>query len=278
MPATRLEILRHMAETNGLRWTAYALFYALGRGVVKDLRIPRLDKWMRDLEDRTDSPGMGEARLQSLIWESWDWDRELGEEWTESEEWRQSVIDHVLLPRVQEGGCVLEVGPGAGRWTETLVAVAGSLVLVDISERCISICRDRFGHIGTVSFYVTQGSDLAVVSDESIDTVWSFDVFVHIHGADIARYVEEFSRVLKPGGRAVIHHADENGLRGGWRSAMTAKEFRRLAEVSGLEVEEQFNSWGKTEVFDVRYYGDVISVLRKPQRDRSKRAAVEEVG
>ena len=82
-----------------------------------------------------------------LIWDSWEWDADGGEKWTESEAWKDSVIREVLRPRVPEGSDVLEIGPGAGRWTETLAELAGSLTLVDISSRCIEICRDRFGHL-----------------------------------------------------------------------------------------------------------------------------------
>ena len=197
----RIEILKRMVEVNGLTWTFLVVVYAGCRTINKNLRLPFLDRLIRGVEKRHGLPGMGASELQVLIWDSWDWDADGGEKWTESEAWKDSVIHEVLRPRVPEGSDVLEVGPGAGRWTEALVELGGSVTLVDISSRCIEICRDRFGHLEGVSLYLTSGSDLSFIDDERIDVVWSFDVFVHLAIADIKGYIWEFARVLGLGGR-----------------------------------------------------------------------------
>ena len=230
----------------------------------KDLRLPRLDRLIRKVENRRGVPGMGASEIQMLIWDSWAWEADGGEKWTASGAWKESVIREVLRPRVPVGSDVLEVGPGAGRWTETLAELAGSLTLVDISSRCIEICRDRFGHLGSVSFYLTSGSDLPFIDDRRIDVVWSFDVFVHLAAADIEGYISEFARVLRPGGLAVVHHAAGGGLQGGWRSAMTKEEFNEIANQAGFTVVEQFDSWGPSGEFVVPEQQDLISVIRKP--------------
>jgi SAM-dependent methyltransferase len=253
-----------MVEINGLSWTFLVVVYAACRTINKDLRLPALDRRMRAIEKRRGVPGMGASEIQVLIWDSWEWDTDRGEKWTESGAWKDSLIREVLRPRIPRGSDVLEVGPGAGRWTETLVELAGSLTLVDISSRCIEICQDRFGRVGHVSFHVTSGSDLSFIANESIDVVWSFDVFVHLAVTDIEGYVAEFARVLRPGGHAVLHHAAGGGLQGGWRSAMTAEEFADIAKLAGLIVVEQFEAWGPSREFVVSIHQDVISVIRKP--------------
>lgn len=253
-----------MVEVNGLTWTLLVVVYAGCRKIAKNLRLPFLDRLIRTIEKRRGVPGMGASELQVLIWDSWDWNAQGGEEWTESEEWKNSVISEVLRPRVPEGSDVLEVGPGAGRWTETLAELAGSLTLVDVSSRCIEICQDRFGHLGRVSFHVTTGSDLSFIDDDRIDVVWSFDVFVHLGVSDIEAYISEFARVLRPGGQAVIHHAAIGGLQGGWRSEMTTEEFTEIAARAGFHVAEQFDSWGDAGEFVVSIHRDMISVIRKP--------------
>ena len=68
---------------------------------------------------------------------------------------------------------------------------------------------------------------------------------------DVAAYVGEIARVLRPGGRAVIHHSARHDRRG-WRAPMSAALFARLARDRGLEVESQ-EPWGS--------YADVVSVL-----------------
>ena len=60
---------------------------------------------------RDDAPEVNKER-----WGSWDWSRH-GEEWTISADWKQALIADVLLPTIPEGGTVLGIGPGAGRWT-----------------------------------------------------------------------------------------------------------------------------------------------------------------
>jgi ubiquinone/menaquinone biosynthesis C-methylase UbiE len=257
-----------MVEINGFTWTLLVVVYAALRTFDKDLRLPFLDRRIRAIEKRHGVPGMGAAEIQVLIWDAWDWDVDGGEKWTESAEWKDSVAREVLRPRVPVGSDVLEIGPGAGRWTETLVELARSLTLVDISSRCIEICRERFGHLDHVAFYVTSGSDLSFIADEQTDVVWSFDVFVHLAVADIEAYLAEFARVLRPGGQAIIHHAASGGVQGGWRSAMTTEEFAQLAMRSGFMVVEQFDSWGDLGEFVLSTHQDMISVIRKPASDR----------
>jgi ubiquinone/menaquinone biosynthesis C-methylase UbiE len=138
------------------------------------------------------------------------------------------------------------------------------LILVDISPRCIEICQARFGHLDRVSFHVTSGSNVSFIDDESIDVVWSFDVFVHLALSDIEGYISEFARVLRPGGSATIHHAAGGGVQGGWRSALTREEFADIAERASFTVVEQFDSWGGSGEFAVPERLDLISVIRKP--------------
>src|SRR6266568_7096180 len=83
------------------------------------------------------------------VWGDWDWTRR-GEEWTLSPDWKAALITDVLQRWIPEGSAVLEIGPGAGRWTEPLLARARELILVDVSERPLELCRERFGAGGNV--------------------------------------------------------------------------------------------------------------------------------
>jgi len=207
----------------------------------------------------------GFARHQATgereVWSGWDWSTG-GEEWNESPEWKASLIEHVLGPSVTGGGVVVEIGPGAGRWTEHLRERAERLILVEATDEVLDLTRARFGEDPGVSFVRTGGSDLPGVADGSVDTVWSFDVFVHFAPLDTAGYLAEVARVLRPGGVATIHHSGGRNRRG-WRAPMTARLFANLAAERGLEVERQFDSWEGGR-FDVRPFGDVITRLRAP--------------
>jgi ubiquinone/menaquinone biosynthesis C-methylase UbiE len=206
-------------------------------------------------------------------WSRWDWSTK-GEEWNTSIEWKQALIDDVLKRWIPAGVAVLEIGPGAGRWTEVLAPRAPRLILVDVSERPLELCRQRFADASNIAYVLSSGSDLPTVPDRSIDAIWSFDVFVHIAPCDQAAYLTEIARVLAPGGVAVIHHADgrNRGVaysRTGWRAPMSRKLFAALATQRNLDVERQLDSWGPDGRHDLSGYGDVITVLtprKSPQR------------
>ncbi|HZQ71391.1 MAG TPA: class I SAM-dependent methyltransferase [Burkholderiales bacterium] len=198
------------------------------------------------------------------MWSDWDWSRR-GEEWTSSPQWKASLVRHVLEPNVPAGSRVLEIGPGAGRWTEVLQRRASHLTLVDLAPRCIELCRERFGDAGNIEYHVNDGRDLGFVPDASVDRIWSFDVFVHIQASDVERYVRQFPRLLAPGGVGVVHHSKDGKTRRGWRSDMTAGTMRRLCEENGLEVVQQFDSWdeGRVRLWGSEGGPDIVTIFRR---------------
>jgi len=127
---------------------------------------------------------------------------------------------------------VLEIGPGAGRWTEYLIPLSDKLHLVDLSQACLDECKGRFGDDPRVEFHINNGSDLACIVDASIDRIWSFDCFVHIDSPDVKKYVQECARVLAGGGIAIIHHG-ATGKLNGWRSRLTRDQMLDLFGAPG---------------------------------------------
>jgi ubiquinone/menaquinone biosynthesis C-methylase UbiE len=108
-------------------------------------------------------------------WSTYDWS-ELSEEWTASPEWKRGLIKDVLGRWILDGGVVLEIGPGAGRWSEVLASRASRLVLADVSEPTLELCRERFNGDTRIQYILSSGSDLLGVENGSIEAVWSFDV------------------------------------------------------------------------------------------------------
>lgn len=196
------------------------------------------------------------------IWSHWEWSNR-GEEWTASPDWKQSVIDDVLRPAIPDGGTVLEIGPGAGRWTVALHQRAERLILVDITDTTLELCRELLGDPPDVSYVRTDGSGLRDIATDSLDAVWSFDAFVHIAPLDVAAYLKEIGRTLRGGGIALIHHSGRRDSLG-WRSPMTAGLFANLASAGGLVVERQFDKWAGGR-FGVDRQGDVLTQLRRPR-------------
>ena len=199
-----------------------------------------------------------------------NWSRLNGDHWTLAAKrmkgldpnlWKASLIDQVMKKYIRGESAILEIGPGAGRWTEFLVELANRLFVVDVSERCIEVCRERFKLHSNVEYHVTDGADgwLNFIPSGSIDYVWSYDVFVHINPTDIEAYINDFQRVLRPGGHAVIHHAgylSEKDRRAHGRSFMTGEIFARLVENHDLRMIEQDTSSSHNPT-------DIISVFSK---------------
>jgi SAM-dependent methyltransferase len=263
---TRLTSLRERAKAFGPRYAAAHAAMRAARRLAQ-----RSEDALLEVEGRRGVLGPAHQAWSDNstdrnrdLWEGWDWSTR-GEEWTASEEWKQGLVDDVLLRVIPAGGTVVEIGPGAGRWSEHLVARADRLIGVDLAQAPFDALAERLG--SKAERVIGDGRSLPGIADDTVDAVWSFDVFVHVAPVDQATYLAEIARVLVPGGVAAIHHADGRNRgsapsRAGWRAPMSARLFAALARERGLEVTEQIRSWsGGRHGLDA--YHDVITVLRK---------------
>ena len=158
--------------------------------------------------------------------------------------WKSTLIKEMLMKYVKNGSSILEIGPGAGRWTDILCEPASRLVLADISQACIDICKERFKSKENIEYYLIKDR-LDILENASIDVIWSYDVFVHINPSDIQEYVKEFRRIFTPGGIAIIHHAgdyDSEVRKGGFRAYMNKQLFAELVSKTGMKIVEQNRS------------------------------------
>src|SRR5688572_15044562 len=83
----------------------------------------------------------------------------------------------VLLPRIHAfipTGTILEIAPGFGRWTNHLKNYCQHLIVVDLVDKCISACQQRFASESNITYHVNDGKSLAMVPENSIDFVFSF--------------------------------------------------------------------------------------------------------
>lgn len=263
---------RDMRETLG-KLVFFARQYGIGYAVLALVHravawLPqKIDDRLLAIEGRLGCLGPAHRRwaqhsvtTNREVWSGWTWQAG-GEEWTVSSAWKSSLIEHVLEPAVAAGGTIVEIGPGAGRWTEALRERADRLILVDITDTTLKLCRDRLGDSTDISYLRTDGSSLRGIASGSVDAIWAFDTFVHIAPLDIASYLQDIQRVLRVGGVATIHHSDWRDQTS-WRSPMSAALFGNLARESGLTVVRQFDTWDGGR-FGVRRQGDVITQLRR---------------
>jgi len=250
------ELFRLHLRINGFRWT---LCFCIKHFLVESLRI--VERTSGRLERKYDLPGTNSVMENALKWNHYRWER--GEnEWTSSDKWKRSVIEQILLRNIPPDPVVLEIGPGFGRWTRKLIEVSRRVIVVDVAEKCIKHCKDIFGDKENVEFHVNDGRSLKFVADNTINFIWSFDVFVHIEPTDIDAYLQEFRRILRDDGVAIIHHGIIGKTNFAWRSSLTLQVFTELLNKHDFELINQFSSWGDKNQYSVAA-SDVVSVFRK---------------
>ncbi|MBV8225901.1 MAG: class I SAM-dependent methyltransferase [Verrucomicrobia bacterium] len=217
-------------------------------------------------------------------WCLYDWDYR-GDEWSAG--WGSVEMQWYgsILPRIQRllpVEAILEIAPGFGRWTQFLKEHCQSLIAVDLSEKCIEGCRERFREHEHLKFYVNDGKSLAMVPDNSVDLVFSFDSLVHADPSVMKAYISQFPRILTRNGVAFLHHSNYGSypiyqkIRGvrilgaalahlgilvlnqGWRDGkMTADQLVLFAEEQGLKcMSQELINWGARGVLN-----DCLSVI-----------------
>lgn len=207
------------------------------------------------------------------------------------EAWKRSLIDAFILPNITKNMVVLEIASGHGRWSREMVGLCKELILVDLSPSCIEFCKGLLATHSHVQYIANDGKSLPGVKDGYVDFVWSYDSFVHMDPDTIGAYLSEIRRVLKPGGKAIIHHPGrrhewlwlgflmQGGKTGrslykvvsmgklgdddGWRSNVSGQVFGKLAEDRGLAVQSQIRTWGKNHEFGIPRFSDAMTVLKK---------------
>ena len=98
-----------------------------------------------------------------------------------------------------DGKLALDLGCGTGEFTGFLSELGFRAVGVDVSENALAEARNRYPGL---AFEVIPRDGRLPLSETSVDLVWSSEVIEHVF--DVAGWVAEASRVLKPNGLMVL--------------------------------------------------------------------------
>jgi len=118
-------------------------------------------------------------------------------------EWQGSGFEGVsqhLFHRITQQSVVLELGPGTGRYTRHVLPRCHEMILVDYSELVCSWLREYLRGKGRFRIHHIDKPVLAEVADGLVDLAFANGVFEHIDPDDTDFFMQEFHRVLKPGG------------------------------------------------------------------------------
>ncbi len=132
--------------------------------------------------------------------------------YTDASEWERSgrdTAEHLVrMLAITKADDVLEVGCGAARVGVQLAGRCRHWTGADVSVNMLRFARKALASSSNASLLPLNGFDLAGISDASVDVVYCTAVFMHLDEWDRFRYVKEFWRVLRPGGRVLFDNFD----------------------------------------------------------------------
>lgn len=160
---------------------------------------------------------------------------------------------------------VIEIACGWGRHVGHYVDKSEKVTLVDILEENMFICKERFKDKNNIIYYKNNGFNLEELESELYTAVFSYDSMVHFELFDVYEYLKDIYRVLKKGGKALLHHSNySKDYKADFKNApharcfMDKQVFAYMANRIGFHVVDQY-------VID--WYGvkdlDCLSVLEK---------------
>jgi SAM-dependent methyltransferase len=158
--------------------------------------------------------------------------------------WFNSFLDRYqrkafarLLAGVEiRGARVLDAGTGVGRWARWFAERgATSVTGIDIEPARLAIARS---HDPSIS-YLEMPADQLGFAEASFDFVSCVTVLQHVPDNVKRKALAEFSRVLKPGGRAVIFELTDIRDQAHHVFPLTADEWERAFARCGLFVQRR---------------------------------------
>lgn len=106
-------------------------------------------------------------------------------------------------------GRALDFGCGIGRLTQALCLHFDECHGVDIAPSMIEKAREFNKHGNRCQYHVNDKDDLALFADNTFDFIYSVIVLQHMRPEYARRYIQEFLRVLAPGGMLIFQIPSE---------------------------------------------------------------------
>gem|GEM_PF-440336 len=202
-------------------------------------------------------------------WGSYAWNNS-GDDWSSSWGGTDNLWWGTIYPRIKQFlkvDCIVEIAPGFGRCTEYLKDCCNELIIVDVTEKCIEHCKERFKEDNNIKYYVNDGKSLDMILDNHVDFVFSWDSLVHVEEDTIKAYLFDINKKLKKDGIAFLHHSNlgeykiehKDILKHHWRaSSMSAVKMDGFCNERGLScIAQEKIMWGDN------IYSDSFSLITK---------------
>ncbi|MCH5261310.1 MAG: methyltransferase domain-containing protein [Lachnospiraceae bacterium] len=162
---------------------------------------------------------------------------------------------------------VVELACGRGRHVPRYIEKSGRITLVDILDKNIEYCKERFRDEKNIVYYKNNGYDLQDLQSGVYTSLFTYDAMVHFEMLDIFNYLKETERILVGGGKALFHHSNNtedykitfsSATRG--RNYMSRDLFAHLVNRAGMRVvKQEVFDWGGSKELDC------LTLVEKPE-------------
>lgn len=142
---------------------------------------------------------------------------------------------------------VIELACGRGRHVNQYLERCEHVILVDILQKNIDYCKNRFGKNPKIGYYKNNGYNLEELPSNTYTALFCYDAMVHFELLDINSYLIDIYRVMKKKGKVLLHHSNFDAFYDGsyykdnlhGRTFMNYKIFAYLSIRAGFKVLNQ---------------------------------------
>lgn len=230
------------------------------------------------------------------------YDRSAGSEWLDVHytACAQEYEEMLRLVGLRPGWHVLDAGCGGGSYLPLLAELVGPLgrvAAIDLSSENISVVRNRLSAWHSpCPIFPQVGSLLSLpYPDNSFDALWSANVTQYFSEVELPMVLEEFQRVVRPGGLVAVKdvdmqlmrvypadplffsHLSEKSVRGHHatvqsQGSLRGRELRRWLERAGLEQVWQrtvmIERWAPLRPIERQLFGEWFTYLAQLAEER----------
>lgn len=107
----------------------------------------------------------------------------------------------LAMQHIKPDSVILDIGSGTGYGSAFMAETAKKVIAGDLDEGAIKMGKNLYGHIANLQF-AEMNAQKTDLPNSTIDYITSFETIEHVD--DVAAYLAEFDRILKPGGLVFI--------------------------------------------------------------------------
>jgi len=144
----------------------------------------------------------------------------------------------------------LDFGCGAGNLTQHLLDLGLNVVAADLSDNFLKLIKNKFSHTAKLQTAKLNGQDLGNFADNEFDFIATYSVLHHV--PDYLKVVDEFVRIIKPGGIIYIDHEVNKNY---WSQSEELKELYKFKQ----------NPKKLSRIFELRTWINKFKILINPR-------------